>query len=167
MTTKHTMFLRFVKCAFALFGCFCLSPGVALAQVDSQNHLQIDPPPIPRYRRPKPAFVISADPDSKPLPLPTVRHVETGGRAEVTPPKPSSPSPEQLERRRARVRQIQRKEVEAAAQKDRYLAVAKVLSALIMAGVGIFSITDIARQIRKAKQAASLPPDDEENDWEP
>ncbi len=166
MTTRQIHFLRQTMRVLTLIACFCLNQRVTMAQTDEHNQMEIDPPAIPRYRKPKPAFVISADPAAKPLPLPPLRHEAAPEVMDKT-PKPWVPTPAQLEKRRIRLLQLQERETAEELQRDRYVAIGKVVSLVLLIGLGIFALTDITRQVRKAKQAALQWKDDEDQDWEP
>ena len=146
--------------------CFCLSDTLSLAQTDAKDPLQIVPPPIPRYRRERPAFVITADPGSKPLPIPVPIRLPVP----ITPisaGKPEPPSAQILAGKEARRRETLRLEAETIRRNEFWLGIGKVLGFVLIVGVGALAGSDIARQVKKAKNAARQRAEDEENEWEP
>ena len=117
MTIRRNIILFLPARLSALIACVWMGQGTAGAQSDVQDHLQISLPPIPRYRKARPAFEISADPGSKPIP--PVRYTPLPPPiipAPVAPPAAVLPSHEEIERKQARIREIQRRETEREVQ---------------------------------------------------
>ena len=142
--------------------CVCMSPLPSLAQSDAGNQMQIDPPPVSRYRKPRPAFQVEADPTSQPIPIEEYVPMPR-------PPTKSSlpPTAKDIAKKQARLREKQRLIAEGDHQREILTNVGKVVGFLLVVGIGVYGVTDITRQIRKSKRAALHPEDDEENEWEP
>jgi hypothetical protein len=151
-----------------LIACVWAGEGTSQAQVDTTDHLQIIPPPVPRYRRERPAFVIKADPAQKPLPPAPRVVVRPHADPEPLPaPEAVVPSKEEIEKRKARVREIQRKETEREIQHEHRVAIGKGMVFILVVLVGLAALADIVRQFRVARRAATIPVDTEDDEWEP
>jgi hypothetical protein len=168
MTNRRTKISLLLSRLLTLFACVCMGEGTSLAQVDTTDHLQIIPPPVSRYRQERPAFVIKADPAQKPLP-PT-RSVVVQTPADPEPPSAPEavvPSKEEIEKRQARIREIQRQETEREIQHEHRVAIGKALVFILVVLVGLAALADIVRQFRNARRAATIPVDTEDDEWEP
>ncbi len=168
MTNRRTKISFLLIRLLTLFACVCMSEGTSLAQADTTDQLQIVPPPVPRYRREHPAFVTTADPAQKPLPPPP----KVAIRPPADPEPPSAPeavvpTKEEIEKKKARLREIQRQETAREIQHEHRVAIGKGLVFILVALVGIVALADIVRQFRVAKRAAAIPVDTEDDEWEP
>jgi len=143
-----------------IMACVCISPITSIAQSDAGNQMQIDPPPVSRYRKPRPAFQVEADPTSQPIPIEEYVPLPR-------PPTKSSlpPTPKEIAAKQKRLLEKQRLIAEGDHQQEVLANIGKVVGLLLVVGIGVYAVTDITRQVRKSRQAA-LHPDDDENDWE-
>jgi hypothetical protein len=164
MTIRPFNFSRLLYQLLTLLAPVCLSAPRSLAQSDVQDHLKIMQPEIPRYRRVRPAFEVKADPTQKPLPRPVFLPAAPpsyGTLPEAPPPRPK----EDPVKRLARLREAQRRETQGQLTHDRLVGIAKALSFVLVVGVGIAAITDIARQFRKPKRAR-MQQEEETDEWD-
>ncbi|MCW3096670.1 MAG: hypothetical protein JWL77_2288 [Chthonomonadaceae bacterium] len=143
--------------------CILLSQGFSFAQA-ATDPLQTDPPPAPRYRRARPVFQVSADPNSKPLPPPIIIHDPPPDPppAVETPLTGITPTPTSKEI--AAKQEAERRDAENDRQHDRMVNLGKGVGVLVVVCIGVFAAADVARQIRKSNRSAQ---DEEEDEWEP
>jgi len=142
--------------------CVCMSPIPSFAQADAGNQMQIEQPAVSRYRKPRAAFQVEADPTSQPIPIDEYVPLQR-------PPTKSSlpPTPKEIAAKQKRLQERQRMVAEGDHQQEILTNIGKVAGFLLVVGIGIYAVTDITRQVRKSRQAARDLEDDEENEWEP
>ena len=161
MTIRQSYFAQWLIRLVTMISCICLGENISLAQSDVQDHLQIIPPPLPRYRRIRPAFQVKADPTQKPLPKP----VYIPPPVAIAPIMTAVPRPiEDPAKRQARIRERRRRETQSQILHERLIGVGKALGFVLLVGVGIAAMADIVRQFRKVKRTEPLQDTDSEND---
>lgn len=164
MTIRQTDIAHWLIRLLTMISCVCLGENFSLAQSDVQDHLKIIPPPIPRYRRIRPAFQVKADPTQKPLP----KAVYIPPPAAIEPMITTVPRPkEDPAKRQARLQEKRRRETQSQILHERLIGVGKALGFVLLVGVGIAAMADIVRQFRKAKRSEPLPDTDGDNEWDP
>lgn len=167
MTTRRTQFPLLLARTLAVIAGIYLSAGAALAQSEVDPHLQADPPAVSRYRKIRRVFQVTADPTSKPLPLPTMVQEEPLVVTPSAAAAATSPSPEDLAKKQARLREQQRLDAENDRRHEILVGIGKIATFILIVAIGVFAASDVARQIRKARLMAAIPQDEGENQWEP
>lgn len=136
-----------------------LPAGISHAQNSTQDPMQINLP-VPRRKVRRVAIQVSADPASKPIPPPP-----------MLPPTPPPPTPSQLppteaevKKKAERQQKREHEQVEDDRMHDKWVNIGKVAGFVLVVGVGIFAVTDIFRQVQRAKRRNMSDEDYEDDD---